>query len=131
MVTAPSGCLRRCGGQGDVLAGSLSVFQCWASTASSREPTTKADSAGATAAANSAGDGGGGGAGGGAGASAGDASNQTPVSPMVLAGYGAATLTRTAATRAFGDMKRALTTPDIIKAVGASFEAVFPTASKL
>nr|WCZ58721.1 ATP-dependent (S)-NAD(P)H-hydrate dehydratase [Seculamonas ecuadoriensis] len=83
-----SGSNRRCGGQGDVLAGTLGTFLSWAKAAAER----------------------------------GDCDE----SPVAIACYGAAALTRLAAQRAFAQHKRAMTATSILDHIGDAFASVFP-----
>ena len=86
---------RRCGGQGDVLAGAAGTFLAWAAAAA----------AGAGAAE--------GGSGGGA----------VDSGSVLAAAVGASVLTRAAAAHAFAAHRRGTLTPDILRALPGAFEA--------
>ena len=107
-------CTRRCGGQGDIVAGTAGVFTAWA-----RQATNTANSgAGAGA----------GGAGAGGSADCTDCAG-TAVPAQVLACVGASTLTRYSTSLAFRKHRRGMTTPDALAEVSAAFEAAFPGAT--
>jgi len=89
---------RRCGGQGDVLAGVLGTFLAWASRARLLGPLRALGAAPSAAEA------------------------------LAACGWGAATLTRTAASYAFEQSRRATVTPDIIDRIGTAFEDAFQDA---
>ena len=84
---------RRCGGQGDLLAGSLGVAAHWAFN---RFPDKANDT------------------------------NESTPPPAMLACVLASVVVRRAAGMAFAEKKRATTTPDILKHIGAAFETVVP-----
>ena len=93
---------RRCGGQGDVLAGSLATFLAWASVARRARARFRAEA------------------------------EAFPVSPCldaaekVSAAAHAARVTRDAARAAFEKKKRATTASDVVEEIGEAFEARFP-----
>ena len=109
-------CTRRCGGQGDIVAGTAGVFTAWA-----RQATNTASS------------GAGAGAGTGCGGAGGSADCTdcagTAVPAQVLACVGASTLTRYSTSLAFRKHRRGMTTPDALAEVSAAFEAAFPGAT--
>lgn len=108
-------CPRRCGGQGDILAGTTGVFAAWAkmhADASSSAHTAGTD-VGAAAHACVVHDAGGGEA----------------YSLPGLAAFGGSLLTRTCAARAFQQHRRGMTTPDMLAVVPECFELAFPEAS--
>jgi len=94
---------RRCGGQGDVLAGSLATFLAWASAGVSvrraREKVSKVSL---------------------------PRSHTLSAAEKVSAAAHAARVTRDAARIAFGKKKRATTASDVAEALGEAFEARFP-----
>ena len=92
------GCLKRCGGQGDVLAGSIATFAGWA-RAAERAGRLPAPAAGAI--------------------------SPQPTSPM-LAAYAGCLLTRRFAKAAFAKHKRSMTAPDLIEQIGDVFEEFSP-----
>jgi ATP-dependent NAD(P)H-hydrate dehydratase len=96
-VAGADGSPRRCGGQGDVLAGASGLFLHWAF---SRAARLKQDERCEIAPAPN---------------------------PAILAALGASALTRTAGRLAFAKQKRAMTTPDLIHELGAAGEMLFPT----
>ena len=101
------GCLKRCGGQGDVLAGSIATFAGWARAAetSGRLPLTAT-----------------------ADASSGEA---LPLpSPPMLAAYAGCLLTRRFARAAFQRHRRSMTAPDLIDAIGDVFEEFSPAVEE-
>jgi ATP-dependent NAD(P)H-hydrate dehydratase len=100
-----SGSFRRCGGQGDVLAGTLATFLAWASTDQNRryrresvagEPELDSDA------------------------------RTLGVAEKVSSMAHASAIVRDAAREAFGVKKRAMVTSDIVETLGASFESAFP-----
>ena len=96
-VVADPSSPRRCGGQGDVLAGSLGTFLAWAARGRLIGPAAKEGGSGSPSQAEA----------------------------LVACGYGASLLTRTAASYAFEAHRRSTTTPDIIDKIGTAFEDVF------
>ena len=93
------GCLKRCGGQGDVLAGSIATFAGWARAAeasgrlaAAAEPNSRAPQ---------------------------------PSAPM-LAAYAGCLLTRRFARAAFQRHRRSMTAPDLIEAIGGVFDEFAP-----
>lgn len=94
-VCAAPGSLRRAGGQGDVLAGSISAFMCWAYP---RHP--------GAAAGSGAGGGGSGGA-------------------LLAAAYGGCALMRAASKAAFAERRRAMLASDVIPHLQVAFEELF------
>jgi ATP-dependent NAD(P)H-hydrate dehydratase len=109
---------RRCGGQGDALAGSLGTFLAWAARARLIGPAAAAAAAPAGGGSDRAG----------SGPAPPDADAPLASSPadvLVACGYGAALLTRTAASYAFEAHRRATTTPDVIARLGPAFEDAF------
>jgi ATP-dependent NAD(P)H-hydrate dehydratase len=98
-VAGAKGSPRRCGGQGDVLAGSSGLFLHWAFGRASRlNRDERCQDA--------------------------PASN-----PAILAALGASALTRTAGRLAFAKHKRAMTTPDLIHELGTAGQMLFPTSA--
>ena len=93
------GCLKRCGGQGDVLAGSIATMLGWAKAAESkgRLPTT----------------------------GFGDSGDEPMPAPMSAA-YAGCLLTRRFAKAAFAKHKRSMTAPDLIEEIGGVFEEFCP-----
>ena len=91
--TAFPGAPRRCGGQGDVLAGALAAFVGWAAAAAESDCDAEADGEPG-------------------------AGRQTAASPLVAAAFGAAFVTRHAAWRAFGERRRAMVAGDLLEHVG-------------
>jgi ATP-dependent NAD(P)H-hydrate dehydratase len=98
---------RRCGGQGDVLAGALGTFLAWARNAERLRGGNGTGAAGAV---------------GGEGGADPDRSART----VLAAAYGASLVTRSAAALAFAQHGRAMTTPDLIAQLGRGFQAAFP-----
>ena len=99
---AEPGCLKRCGGQGDVLAGTIATFAGWARAAekSGRLPPPTTPNADACTAA-----------------------------PM-LAAYAGCVLTRRFARAAFQQHRRSMTAPDLIDAIGDVFEEFSPAVEE-
>eukprot|EP00899_Mesostigma_viride_P022409 jgi/Mesvir1/3352/Mv06740-RA.1 len=89
---------RRCGGQGDVLAGSIAVFLFWA-----LQQQQAAQEQGAA-----------------------ETSAEIDQPAPVLAAYAGCVLTRHAASLAFDKHKRSMTTVDVIAELGTSCETFFP-----
>lgn len=86
---------KRCGGQGDILAGSIATFIAWAlsfleSARSSQEVVLLPE-----------------------------------INPMVLAAYGACLVTRTASAYAFGHKKRSMVAGDMLGQLGNAMEMLF------
>ena len=95
---------RRCGGQGDVLAGSLATFLAWASANKKvRRAQKSVDSLDSLS-----------------------RSQTLSAAEKVSAAAHAARVTRDAARIAFGKKKRATTASDVAEALGEAFEARFP-----
>ena len=128
IATAPP---RRCGGQGDVLAGTTGVFLSWAAkagrleenvTAAPPPPPVAAAAAAAAAAVEvidlMCPD-----------AAAVDRFTASPGAAVMLAALGGSIATRAAAASAFAQHKRSMTTPDLISHMGGAFEQLFPTAA--
>lgn len=115
--------LRRAGGQGDVMAGTIATFVGWAQAAAARAGReAEAGEAGGQSD-EIAGDarqpasGGGGevsGSGGGAAAPPAAASEAAGVSPMMLAAYGGSLLMRKASARAFAAAGRSMVAGDVL-----------------
>ena len=104
---AGSGSPRRCGGQGDVLAGSLATFLAWASAGvSDRRAREKVSQVSKV--------------------SLRERSHTLSAAEKVSAAAHAARVTRDAARIAFGKKKRATTASDVAEALGEAFEARFP-----
>jgi ATP-dependent NAD(P)H-hydrate dehydratase len=101
---------RRCGGQGDVLAGTLATFLAWASIAKSQVSATPRDDTRHKAKAKD--------------------EKKVKVSlsaaEKVSAAAHAALVTRGAAGLAFGKKKRATTASDVVEFLGDAFEKRFP-----
>ena len=98
---------RRCGGQGDVLAGSLATFLAWASAGvSDRRAREKVSQVSKV--------------------SLRESSHTLSAAEKVSAAAHAARVTRDAARIAFGKKKRATTASDVAEALGEAFEARFP-----
>ena len=98
---------RRCGGQGDVLAGSLATFLAWASAGvSDRRAREKVSQVSKV--------------------SLRERSHTLSAAEKVSAAAHAARVTRDAARIAFGKKKRATTASDVAEALGEAFEARFP-----
>jgi ATP-dependent NAD(P)H-hydrate dehydratase len=100
-VVEGGGSPRRCGGQGDVLAGSVGTFLAWAKGKGLLGP----DGAAASTSAHPA----------------------SEAEVLVACARGAALLTRGAAARAFAEHRRSLTTPDLIAQLGRAFDEQFPS----
>ncbi|XP_065828782.1 ATP-dependent (S)-NAD(P)H-hydrate dehydratase-like [Oscarella lobularis] len=93
------GSIRRCGGQGDVLAGCLGTFVYWANLYwSSTSPSSR------------------------------DSLVQR-YEPMVSAGYAGCTVTRTCSRRAFSRRRRSMTGPDLIAEIQGAYDALFEEAT--
>lgn len=142
-----AGSPRRCGGQGDVVAGVVGTFLAWAHSASRRQAAVGSVRPVCTAPESSEHATPTGGAGGGAGEGCSSASADSGVegcdttaddrsadalptssssSNCVLAAVGGSAVVRHAAAIAFSRGGRSTTTPDIMAALGVAFEAVFP-----
>ncbi|GBG78116.1 hypothetical protein CBR_g26053 [Chara braunii] len=89
---------RRCGGQGDVLSGSIAVFMAWANDFSKQDDKHAKQLVEQCLSGN----------------------------PAVMASYAGSLLLRRAASAAFASHKRSMVTTDIIRELGASVEALFP-----
>ncbi|XP_077014787.1 ATP-dependent (S)-NAD(P)H-hydrate dehydratase isoform X3 [Tamandua tetradactyla] len=89
LVCSQEGSSRRCGGQGDLLSGSLGVLVHWALLAGSAKTNG--------------------------------------VNPLLVAGFGACSLTRQCNSQAFQKYGRATTTTDMIAEVGPAFKKLFET----
>ncbi|XP_022762013.1 ATP-dependent (S)-NAD(P)H-hydrate dehydratase isoform X3 [Durio zibethinus] len=90
---------RRCGGQGDILSGSVGVFLSWARQhilATERKPTVR--------------------------------DHYSPTNPTVLGCIAGSALLRKAASLAFEHKKRSTLTTDIIECLGQSLEAICPAS---
>ena len=86
VVNDEPGSLKRSGGQGDVLAGSIATLLSWGRGAGERLPA------------------------------------DAPSAPL-LAAYGGCVLTRRFSAAAFSQRRRAMTAPDLIEAIGPTFDA--------
>jgi ATP-dependent NAD(P)H-hydrate dehydratase len=84
---------RRCGGQGDLLAGVLAAFVSWTTLYSRNE------------------------------------SKPSPLSPLLLASYGACFVSRKSSKTAFLKHFRSTTTPNIIEEIGPVFQKYFPVVN--
>jgi len=96
---------RRCGGQGDVLAGTLATFLAWASIAKSQVSATPRDDTRHKAK---------------------DSKTSLSAAEKVSAAAHAALVTRGAAGLAFEESKRATTASDLVEFLGGAFEKRFP-----
>ena len=96
---------RRCGGQGDVLAGTLATFLAWASIAKSQVSATPRDDTRHKAK---------------------DSKTSLSAAEKVSAAAHAALVTRGAAGLAFEKNKRATTASDLVEFLGDAFEKRFP-----
>ena len=120
-LVASGGSQRRCGGQGDVLAGALGTFLAWAARGGLLRPESTGGSATLVV--------------------AGDASHERasavlvsgdargapqPAVALVAASAAAARLVRAAASRSFAEHGRSATTPDLLAEVGRAFAEEFP-----
>ncbi len=118
-----AGSPRRCGGQGDVLAGAIATFLAWAY--GPLRPA--APTGGAKASAGSRGTGAGTGTGTGSRRDGDDVAAAPDVSDDgdlgVLVALAGCTLARTAARVAFGNLHRSTTTPDIIASIPDALRA--------
>ncbi|KAG2429230.1 hypothetical protein HXX76_011000 [Chlamydomonas incerta] len=99
MICNASGGAKRCGSQGDILAGTIATFIAWtlAFLDSARQ-------------------------------SAEEVVILPEINPMVLASYGACLVTRTAAAYAFASRKRAMVASDMLAQLGSAMEMLFDTA---
>ncbi len=120
IVRAP-GSPRRCGGQGDVLAGATATFLAWARSAHAKAGAQGVQAAAAVLTGGDARVGEGA-----AAAGAVTAGASLPPSLLVAAARGASLLTRTAAQLAFTSARRSMTTPDLLARIGPAFDAAFP-----
>jgi ATP-dependent NAD(P)H-hydrate dehydratase len=126
VVDSP-GSLRRCGGQGDVLAGTIGTFLAWAraggmlgKAGKGKKDANASSSSASTSTSTSA-----------SVAADGSVATAVALSPsenevLVASALAAARLTRRAAAGAFVKHRRSTTTPDIIAELGAAFDAEFP-----
>ncbi len=96
---SPSGA-KRCGSQGDILAGTIATFISWT--------LAFLDSARQSAEV--------------------EVVILPEINPMVLASYGACLVTRTAAAYAFAARKRAMVASDMLAQLGSAMEMLFDTA---
>ena len=100
---------RRCGGQGDVLAGTLGTFLSWGKHYSQQlQNELKIINSQQLSSSSSL--------------------SNIPTHNQIYAAcaHGAALLTRNAAQHAFAQHKRSMTTPDMIQNIGIAFEELFP-----
>jgi ATP-dependent NAD(P)H-hydrate dehydratase len=99
---------RRCGGQGDILTGSVATFLAWAKASHLIGTNTTQyaiiDHTGDTL----------------------NTYSHSPTQLISACAFGGAMVTRQAALLAFSKKKRATTTPDILEEIGESFEITFP-----
>lgn len=119
-VVAESGSPRRCGGQGDVLAGSLGTFLAWAKAGkhlhlpgNHSAPSSMRTAIDASTAAAGAG-------------ISGSSSTPSHADVLVACAWAASRVTRTAAALAWSSHHRSMTTPDILPRIGEAFESAFP-----
>ncbi|KAK4049069.1 hypothetical protein OIV83_004431 [Microbotryomycetes sp. JL201] len=98
LVNQVQGSVRRCGGQGDVLSGSVGTFLAWAMSWQDGQGQTREDAG---------------------------QSHFADVPLTMLAAYAGSTLTRTASRITYARMKRAMQTSDMLDDVGHAFEEVF------
>ncbi|KAM0787355.1 hypothetical protein ACM66B_003441 [Microbotryomycetes sp. NB124-2] len=97
LVNEVQGSVRRCGGQGDVLSGSVGTFLAWAMSWQDGQGQTREQSQG----------------------------GERSIPLTMLAAYAGSTLTRTASRITYARMKRAMQTSDMLDDVGSAFEQVF------
>ncbi|GLC64601.1 hypothetical protein PLESTF_000183300 [Pleodorina starrii] len=100
MICNASGGAKRCGSQGDILAGTIATFISWT--------LAFLDSARQSAEV--------------------EVVILPEINPMVLASYGACLVTRTAAAYAFAARKRAMVASDMLSQLGSAMEMLFDTA---
>ncbi|EFJ44426.1 hypothetical protein VOLCADRAFT_82819 [Volvox carteri f. nagariensis] len=100
MICNASGGAKRCGSQGDILAGTIATFISWT--------LAFLDSARQSAEV--------------------EVVILPEINPMVLASYGACLVTRTAAAYAFAARKRAMVASDMLGQLGSAMEMLFDTA---
>ncbi|GFR52265.1 hypothetical protein Agub_g14800, partial [Astrephomene gubernaculifera] len=100
MICNASGGAKRCGSQGDILAGTIATFIAW--TLAFLEAARKAAEV--------------------------DVVILPEINPMVLASYGACLVTRTAAAYAFASRKRAMVASDMLAQLGSAMEMLFDSA---
>ncbi|GLI62880.1 hypothetical protein VaNZ11_005639 [Volvox africanus] len=100
MICNASGGAKRCGSQGDILAGTIATFISWT--------LTFLDIARQSAEV--------------------EVVILPEINPMVLASYGACLVTRTAAAYAFAARKRAMVASDMLAQLGSAMEMLFDTA---
>ncbi|GAM27304.1 hypothetical protein SAMD00019534_104790, partial [Acytostelium subglobosum LB1] len=91
---------RRCGGQGDVLAGAIGTFLAWTHLKSKQAAESGIDS---------------------------QLSNTSLTSPLTMAALAGCSLLRQASNQAFVKNRRSTITDDIIKELPTSFEVLFPS----
>ncbi|XP_055399001.1 ATP-dependent (S)-NAD(P)H-hydrate dehydratase isoform X3 [Bubalus kerabau] len=103
LVCSQEGSGRRCGGQGDLLSGSLGVLAHWALRAGPQK-TGGQDAQGAVAAPET---------------------SPCRPSPLLVAAFGACALTRQCSQQAFQKHGRATTTSDMVAEVGPAFHRLF------
>jgi ATP-dependent NAD(P)H-hydrate dehydratase len=113
-IVVGGGSPRRCGGQGDVLAGTLGTMLAWARRAGAFPSKSKGSGEHNSTSSSSL------------SSSSTSPHRLSPREALVACGYGAALLTRRAAAMAFSKHHRAMTTPDLIAELGGAFEDVFP-----
>lgn len=95
LICSEEGSLRRCGGQGDVLAGCLGTFTYWAHLYCSAEPQAMINSL------------------------------VGKYGPMLSAGYAACTVTRMCSKLAFLKRGRSMTGPNLIEQIQEAYDALF------
>ncbi|KAG2492620.1 hypothetical protein HYH03_009036 [Edaphochlamys debaryana] len=100
MICNASGGAKRCGSQGDILAGTIATFIAWT--------LAFLDSARQSAEV--------------------EVVILPEINPMVLASYGACLVTRTAAAYAFAARKRAMAASDMLSQLGSAMEMLFDSA---
>ena len=126
LLTMPQSCElaaappRRCGGQGDVLAGTTGVFLAWAARAGRLDDCAASAPVSPPPAVVDPID-----------IMCNDAARvkslmSSPGVAVMLAALGGSVVTRLAAASAFAQHRRSMTTPDLIANLGASFENLFP-----
>ncbi|KAK4055948.1 hypothetical protein OIO90_002941 [Microbotryomycetes sp. JL221] len=99
LINSVQGSFRRCGGQGDVLSGSVGTFLSWALSWKNEFDQTRQDKE--------------------------EQSEFSDVPLTLLAAYAGSTLTRTASRITFGRLKRSMQTSDMLDDIGTAFEEVF------
>jgi len=111
-----TGSPRRCGGQGDVLAGSAGLWYAWALQAQKRQhdkPTAKSSAQIDRPPAHP-------------GGITVSPSDDAAVAPSILAAFAASTITRLCAESAFSKQMRSMLTTDILMELGPIMERLFP-----